>query len=110
MREYKIIAALADLHIGVKHITANTLKKQLKKHFFEPLEQFSVLDGVFILGDLLHTVLSLNSDYSELFYWFITKLYNLAKKRNLVVVIIKGTISHDNDQLNNIKNYVIRMA
>ena len=106
MRDYKIIAAMADLHIGVKHISAKTLKKQLKKHFLQVLEDMVVLDGIFLLGDVLHTVLSLNSDYSELFYWFIDRVYKIAKKRNACVVIIKGTLSHDNDQLNNIKSYV----
>lgn len=106
MREFKIIAALADLHIGVRHVSAKSLKKQLKEHFFKPLNDIAHLDGIFILGDVMHTIVSLNSDYSELFYWFIDKVYKLARKRNAVVVIVKGTISHDNDQLNNIKSYV----
>jgi len=106
VKEFKIIAALADLHIGVRHVTASSLKKQLKKHFFKPLEDMAYLDGIFILGDVMHTIVSLNSDYSELFYWFIDKVYKIARKRQAVVVIVKGTISHDNDQLNNIKSYI----
>ena len=106
MRQFKVIAALADLHIGVRHISAATLKKQLKKHFFKPLEDLAYLDGIFILGDVMHTIVSLNSDYAELFYWFIDKVYKIARKRGSTVVIVKGTISHDNDQLNNIKSYV----
>ena len=54
----------------------------------------------------MHTIVSLNSDYAELFYWFIDKVYKIARKRGSTVVIVKGTISHDNDQLNNIKSYV----
>lgn len=106
MRNFKIIAALADLHIGTKHVSAESLRQQLKKHFFKVLDDMAYLDGIFILGDVMHTIVSLNSDYSELFYWFIDKIYKVARKRNAVVVIIKGTISHDNDQLNNIKSYV----
>lgn len=106
MRQFKVIVALADLHIGVRHISAATLKKQLKKHFFKPLEDLAYLDGIFILGDVMHTIVSLNSDYAELFYWFIDKVYKIARKRGSTVVIVKGTISHDNDQLNNIKSYV----
>jgi len=106
MRDFKIIAALADLHIGVKHVSAKSLKKQLKKHFIQVLEDMKYLDGIFLLGDLMHTIVSLNSDYSELFHWFIDKVYKIAKKRGSVVVIVRGTISHDNDQLSNIKHYV----
>lgn len=49
----------------------------------------------------------MNSAYSELFNWFFDKLYKLAKKRKCVVIVIRGTRSHDNDQLNNIKHYQI---
>lgn len=106
MRDFKIIAALADLHIGVKHVSAKSLKQQLKDHFFKPLEDMKYLDGIFLLGDLMHTIVSLNSDYSELFHWFIDRVYKIAKKRGAVVIIIRGTISHDNDQLDNIKHYM----
>lgn len=106
MREFKIIAALADLHIGVKHVSAKTLKEQLKDHFFKPLEDMKYLDGIFLLGDLMHTIVSLNSDYSQLFHWFIDRVYKIAKKRGATVIIIRGTISHDNDQLDNIRHYI----
>ena len=106
LRDFKIIAAMADLHIGIKHISAATLKKQLKKHFFEVLDRMVYIDAIVIAGDVMHTIVSLNSDYSELFYWFIDKVYKMAKKKKATVIIIKGTISHDNDQLNNIKSYI----
>jgi len=106
MREYKIIAAIADIHIGVRHITASTLKKQLKEHFFGVLKKMSSLDMICILGDVLHTVLSLNSEYSELYLWFIDKVYKVAKSHGATVIIIKGTNSHDNDQLQNIRSYI----
>lgn len=106
MRDFKIFVAMADLHIGVKHISAETLKKQLKKNFFKVLTNMKYLDGIFICGDILHTILSLNSDYSDLYMWFIAKVYRIAKKKNATVIIIKGTRSHDNSQLNNIKSYI----
>lgn len=104
-RDFKIFAAIADIHIGMKRIPADSLKKQLKEHFITVLKNMQYLDGIFILGDIMHTIVSLNSDYAELFYWFIDQVYKIAKKRDCVVVIIKGTMSHDNDQLNNIKHY-----
>lgn len=106
MREYKIIAAIADIHIGVRHITAATLKQQLKDHFLQVLKDLKHLDLICILGDILHSALSLNSDYSELYLWFINKVYKIAKQRKCAVIIIRGTRSHDNDQLQNIRSYI----
>lgn len=103
MREYKIIAALADLHIGIRHISAKTLKNQLRKHFLEVLNNLKELDAIFLLGDMLHTVISLDSDYSELFHWFINKVYKIAKKHGASVIVIRGTQAHDASQLDNIK-------
>lgn len=105
-RDFKIIAALADLHIGNQLVTAPELKSQLKKHFFKVLEGLPYLDGIFVLGDVTHTTLSLNSEYSELFYWFINRIYRIARKKKSTVCIIKGTISHDRDQLDNLKPFI----
>lgn len=104
-RQFKIISVLADLHIGNKRCSAYTMKEQLKKHYFKPMEESPYLDAIFVLGDIMHTIVSLNSDYSELFHWFISKLYKLGKKKKATVIIIRGTPSHDNEQLNTIKHY-----
>lgn len=106
MREFKIFCCLADLHIGNKNIRPEDMKQQLKDHFFSVMKKTKYLDGIFILGDILHTIVSLNSEYSNLYLWFIDQVYKLAKKKGSTVVIIKGTPSHDNDQLNNIKQYM----
>lgn len=104
-RKFKIISVLADLHFGNKRCSAEVMKEQLKEHYFKLMEQSPYLDAIFILGDIMHTIVSLNSDSSALFHWFISKIYKLAKKKNAMVIIIKGTPSHDNDQLNTIKHY-----
>lgn len=106
MRDYKVFASLADLHIAIKHITAAAMKKQLKEQCIDVLSKLAVLDGIFICGDILHTIVSLNSDYSELYFWFIDQIYKIAKKKHAVVIIIRGTMAHDNSQLLNIKQYV----
>lgn len=105
MREYKIIAVISDIHIGRSSISPKSFKQQLKKNFLDVISKFYVLDGIFITGDILHTIISLNSEYAEIFYWFIDQIYKIARKKNAVVIIVKGTPSHDNDQLNNIKSY-----
>lgn len=104
-KPYKIISVLADLHIGNKRCSAETMKTQLKKYYFKQMEQIPQLDAIFVLGDIMHTIVSLNSDYSELFHWFISKIYKLAKKKDATVIILRGTPSHDNEQLNTIKHY-----
>ena len=106
MRDYKIIAAMGDLHIANRVVSAKDLRHQLKKHFFDVLDKLPVLDGILILGDITHTSIALSSDYSELFYWFINRVYRMAKKKGALVCIIKGTASHDLDHLDNIKTLV----
>ena len=107
MRDFKIFICLADLHNGNKNVSAKDMKKQLKEYLFKIVKNYKYLDGIFILGDILHTIVSLNSDYSELYLWFIDQVYKLARKKKATVIIIKGTHSHDNDQLSNIKSYIL---
>ena len=105
-RKYKIFVATADLHIGVKHIPAKDMKRQLRKHFFDVLESFSALDALFVCGDISHTILSFNSEYANLYLWFCTKLYKLAKRKGATVIIVHGTASHDLSQMENIQYLV----
>ena len=105
MKDCKIIAAISDIHIGNRVVSASELKKQLKNHFFKPLEDIP-LDGIFLLGDLTHTAISLNSDYSEVFSWFVDRVYRMARKKDACVIVIKGTISHELDQLDTIRHYI----
>lgn len=107
MRKFKIFTVIADIHIGKKHVSAETLKKSLKKYYIEPMQTMKYLDAIFVAGDILDAVLSMNSDYAEVFNWLASKLYSIAKKRKCPCIIIKGTRSHDNEQLNNIKHYQV---
>ena len=106
MRNYKIFVSIADIHIGIKHIPAKEMKRQLKKNFFDVIKTFPVLDGIFVCGDISHTILSLNSDYSQVYLWFIDQIYKIAKAKKSTVIIVRGTLSHDVQQLNNVKQYV----
>lgn len=106
MRQYKIFAAIADVHIGIKHISAKEMKRQLKKNFFDVLKSFPVLDGIFVCGDISHTILSLNSDNAEVYLWFVDQIYKIARAKQSTVIIVKGTLSHDVEQLANVRHYV----
>lgn len=105
MKRFKVITVIADLHIGKKSVSAETLKESLNLYYIGPMKDMNYLDAIFVAGDLLDSVLSMNSDYAEVFLWLIDQLYTIARKRSIPCIIIKGTRSHDNDQLNNIKHY-----
>lgn len=105
MRDFKIFASIADIHIGRQSISAADIKMQLKKNFIKVLKSMIYLDAIIILGDIMHTAVSMNSDYAEVFYWFIDQIYRIARKKDSTIIIIKGTPSHDCSQLNNIKHY-----
>lgn len=104
-RDFKVISAIADVHIGNKAISWKEYKYQLKKGVIEKLEKMTFLDMIVICGDTLHCQVSMNNDYASVFFWFIGKLVKIAKKKKSVIRIIKGTRSHDLDQLDTIKFY-----
>ncbi len=104
-KKFNVIAAIADVHIGNKSISWKEYKYQLKKGVIEKLEKMTFLDMIVLCGDTLHCQVSMNSDYASVFFWFIGKLVKIAKKKNAIIRIIKGTRSHDLDQLDTIKFY-----
>ena len=105
MREFKIFAVISDIHIGRQSISPKDFRKQLKEHFISVLKELVYLDGIFITGDILHGIISLNSEYAEVFYWFIDQVYKIARKKHSTVIIVRGTASHDNDQLNKAEKF-----
>ena len=103
--EFKVIASIADIHIANKVMSWKEYKYQLKHGVIEKLEQMRFLDMIVVCGDMLHTQISMNSDYANVFFWFVSKLVKIAKKKDAIIRIIKGTKSHDLDQLDTIKFY-----
>ena len=105
MRDFKVIAAIADIHIGNKAISWKEYKYQIKCGIINKLENMAFLDGIVICGDTLHYQISLNSEYANVFQWFASKIVKIAKKKGAFVRFIKGTRSHDLDQLETIRQY-----
>lgn len=103
---YKILTCISDIHIGNKNISANDYKKMLENNYFKPMEQMFRLDAIIVAGDVSDTVISLNSDYGELYLWFFNRLYKVAKKRkeDVKIIVVKGTKSHDLDHLSTVKH------
>ena len=104
-RDFKVIACIADVHIGNKAISWKEYKYQLKKGIIEKLKCINFLDGIVICGDTTHYQISLNSEYANVFQWFIFSLVKIAMEHNAFIRIIKGTKSHDLDQLENLRQY-----
>lgn len=104
-RGFKIIAAIADVHIGNRSISHKEYKYQLKHGIIEKLKNIAYLDGIVLCGDTLHYQISMNSEYADVFQWFIAALIKIAKSHGAFVRVIKGTKSHDLDQLNTIAHY-----
>lgn len=105
MRDFKVIATIADIHIGNKAISWKEYKYQIKNGIINKLERMTFLDGIVICGDTLHYQISLNSEYANVFQWFASKIVKIAKKKGAFVRFIKGTRSHDLDQLETIRQY-----
>ena len=104
-RDFKVIACIADVHIGNKSISWKEYKYQLKQGVIEKLKRINFLDGIVICGDTTHYQISLNSEYATVFQWFISSIVKIAMEHNAFVRIIKGTKSHDLDQLENLRHY-----
>jgi hypothetical protein len=102
---FKIIVTIADIHIGCRGLTPEEYKYQLKHGVINKLKEMPFIDGVVILGDTLHEKLPLNSEYANIFFWFIAQLIKVCKDKNAFVRVIKGTKSHDVEQLDNISFY-----
>lgn len=101
----KVGVTIGDIHIGVKLITPQEIKTQLYEEFIKPVDSMAILDYIAIAGDLAHCQLSFDSAYAEVYLWFIDTVAKICKSRHIPLIICRGTLSHDFDQLNNIRFY-----
>ena len=105
MKEKKLkLVFLSDVHFG-SSLKIEELENQLRKVFLEylyKLEKDELPDAVIILGDYWHKRLSLESDAAKRGIAFATDLTKWCAKNNIVLRIIRGTLSHDYGQLENL--------
>lgn len=97
MEKTYIGAIIADIHFGA--MSATSLFNELDKGFIKYINKLKTLDYVVIAGDLFDTKLSLNSDHVKYLFLFFKKLIEICSKKNTKLRILKGTASHDNNQL-----------
>lgn len=96
------IAVIADIHWD-----ALDPKKQYHElQFFNAfIERVDKLDLLVIAGDVFDTKILLNSRTSLKCLQWMFELVEICKKRNCKIRIIKGTNSHDNNQLDAFNGY-----
>jgi len=101
MNKSLIGAIIADIHFGA--MSAKTLYTELEDGFLKYLKSLKILDFVIISGDLIDNKLNLNSDHVKYLFLFMKKLMEICAKKNTKLRIIRGTLSHDNQQLDVLK-------
>ena len=95
------IATLADVHFNA--VKPDKLYEQLNTIFLGYLKTHEI-DMVVIAGDFYHSIVSLNSYAAKLSMEFMSNLLTVATYRGIRYIrIIKGTASHDNNQLDNFR-------
>jgi DNA repair exonuclease SbcCD nuclease subunit len=93
----------ADFHFGKKDDFK--LYEELKAHFIPKIEtEGDDVDYVVLSGDLFDRVLKMNEIGSNLCIKFILELVDLSIKYDFKIRILKGTKTHDFNQLNNFKS------
>lgn len=98
------ICTISDIHIGASD--DKNLYDNLKEFFFKNIKE-DIPDMIVICGDISHDTLSLNSQSGKVYLKFAKKLISLCSKYNIILRIVKGTQSHDRNQLEvfNIQEY-----
>lgn len=97
------VTVIADIHIGKKD--DKRLWKELQEVFIPTINDD--LDLLVISGDLFDRVIKLNEAASNYVFKFIDQLVILSKIHNFKIRIVKGTKSHDFNQLNNFQAYEV---
>lgn len=90
-------AVISDIHLGNRRNTASEMIVNLRAAFPDNYET-SILDVIFIAGDLFDDLLVLNdSDVWEIKFW-VADLLRLCKKHDIMIRVLEGTPSHDRKQ------------
>lgn len=90
------IATIADIHFGA--MNPKRLYDELQL-FLEEIENVPKIDLVVVAGDLFNNRLSVNGDHAKYCIKFCADLFKIAMNKSSKVIFLKGTESHDNDQL-----------
>ncbi len=95
---------IADIHMG--KIDPSTQYQILKEQFILPISQLPRIDLIAINGDIFDRKFLANSDPIRYAVQFIDDIVQLAKIKNSTVIIIAGTLAHDNGQIKLFYHYL----
>lgn len=97
------IASIADIHFGKKS-KPSELYNELKEEFIPVLEKFKP-DIIEIAGDLYDSRQTMNSEAAIYCNMFISDINEFTKK-GATVIVVHGTLSHDNNQIDSYNHYL----
>jgi hypothetical protein len=95
------ILGLSDIHYFNPTVQAAVLTKNLQDTISLAISPNTRV--IFIAGDLCHQLVYLNSAELGFFMQFIMWLFELCKENSIYLRILRGTFSHDNNQLNQLR-------
>lgn len=103
MKDNKIIGfGISDIHIG-SHNTKR-IEKELNSVFLaEVIKNKKDLDLIVIVGDYFDKEISFDEADGVLALSFLTNLISICKTNDILLRMVRGTLSHDLNQLNNFK-------
>lgn len=91
------ILVFSDVHAGL--MNPEQTYHILKVNIYDRVKERNDIDVLICDGDFFHTKLSLNSKSATLAIFFIQSLAQLCYEKNIMFRMIKGTKSHDFNQL-----------
>lgn len=99
IKDVFVVAFIADIHFGA--LKSETLYNELQERFLKEIDMRRI-DMLVFGGDLFHNIITMNYSTSHYVLLFMEKVIDLCKRNNIKYIrILQGTMSHDNNQLNN---------
>lgn len=96
-----VVATIADIHFNA--LPAENMYSQLDGIFLAYLKKHKV-DMIVLAGDFYDSIISFNSRSAHLSTEFFKKMIEISIESGVKYIrVIKGTMSHDNNQLVNLK-------
>lgn len=100
MKNIKFLIA-GDLHLGNTRVSANTIIDRFKKIVFNKITNDNI-DMIIFNGDVLDKELSFSENSVKDILKFFSTLDKLCLKHNVMMVFMKGTDTHDHEQIESI--------
>lgn len=97
---------IGDIHFGVPNVDPKLEYQILKEQFIDKISDMNILHAIFITGDLFDRRVMANSDTVYYTSLFIQELVEVAIRKQATILLLKGTDSHDSNQLKLFYHYL----